>query len=41
MRRVELYQRAIAGEISGRTVWQREQLESRLGVTRGTLAERR
>ena len=41
VRRVELYQRAIAGEISGRTVWQREQLESRLGVTRGTLAERR
>jgi putative protease len=41
VRRVELYQRAIAGEISGRTVWQQEQLESRLGVTRGTLAERR
>ena len=41
VRRVELYQRAISGEISGRTVWQREQLESRLGVTRGTLAERR
>ncbi len=40
-RRVALYQQAIAGEISGRTVWQREQLESRLGVTRGTLAERR
>jgi putative protease len=41
VRRVELYQRAICGEISGRAVWQREQLESKLGVTRGTLAERR
>jgi len=40
-RRVELYQQAILGELSGRTVWQREQLESRLGVTRGTLVQRR
>ena len=40
-RRVLLYRRALAGEISGREVWQREQLDSRLGVTRGTLAERR
>ena len=40
-RRVELYLQALAGEISGRAVWQQEQLESRLGVTRGTLAERR
>ena len=40
-RRVALYQQALAGEISGKTVWQREQLDSRLGVTRGTLAERR
>jgi len=40
-RRVELYQQALAGSISGREVWQREQLDSRLGVTRGTLANRR
>ena len=40
-RRVQLYLQALAGTISGRAVWQREQLESRLGVTRGTLAERR
>jgi putative protease len=40
-RRVALYQQALAGDISGKTVWQREQLDSRLGVTRGTLAERR
>jgi putative protease len=40
-RRVELYLQAVAGELSGRAVWQQEQLESRLGVTRGTLAERR
>ena len=41
LRRLELYRRALAGEISGRQVWQQEQLDSRLGVTRGTLAERR
>ena len=35
-RRVDLYRRALAGEISGREVWQREQLDSRLGVTRGS-----
>ena len=40
-RRVDLYLQALAGELSGRAVWQQEQLESRLGVTRGTLAERR
>jgi putative protease len=40
-RRVELYGQALAGQISGREVWQREQLDSRLGVTRGTLLERR
>jgi putative protease len=40
-RRVELYLQALAGELSGRAVWQQEQLENRLGVTRGTLAERR
>ena len=41
VRRVQLYQQALSGRISGRAVWQQEQLESRLGVTRGTLAERR
>jgi putative protease len=40
-RRVELYRQALSGAISGREVWQREQLQSQLGVTRGTLAERR
>ena len=39
-RRVGLYRQALNGEISGRMVWQSEQLESRLGVTRGTLSER-
>jgi putative protease len=38
---VQLYGQALAGTISGREVWQREQLDSRLGVTRGTLLERR
>ncbi|MEY4359362.1 MAG: hypothetical protein RLZZ631_848 [Cyanobacteriota bacterium] len=41
VRRVDLYRQALAGTISGRAVWQQEQLDSRLGVTRGTLAERR
>ena len=40
-RRVELYGRALAGDLSGRELWQRERLDSRLGVTRGTLQERR
>ena len=40
-RRATLYRGALAGEISGRAVWQQEQLDSRLGVTRGTLVERR
>lgn len=35
-RRVDLYRRALSGAISGREVWQREQLDSRLGVTRGS-----
>ena len=39
-RRVALYRQALNGEISGQMVWQSEQLESRLGVTRGTLSER-
>jgi putative protease len=40
-RRLDLYRRALDGEVSGREVWQQEQLDSRLGVTRGTLVERR
>ena len=40
-RRVELYGRALAGDLSGRELWERERLDSRLGVTRGTLQERR
>ena len=35
--RVEQYAAALRGEISGRSLWQREQLDSRLGVTRGSL----
>lgn len=35
--RVELYAAALRQEISGRSLWQREQLDSRLGVTRGSL----
>ena len=41
VRRLDLYRRALAGEVSGRQVWQQEQLDSRLGVTRGTLVSRR
>jgi putative protease len=41
VRRVGLYRQALAGTISGRQVWQQERLDSRLGVTRGTLLERR
>ena len=39
-RRVELYRQALAGQRSGRQVWQQEQLDSRLGVTRGSLHRR-
>ena len=41
VRRLDLYRRALAGDVSGRQVWQQEQLDSRLGVTRGTLVPRR
>ncbi len=36
-RRVDLYQRCLSGAVSGRQVWQQERLDSRLGVTRGSL----
>jgi len=39
--RVQQYCSAIRGEISGRQLWQQEQLDSRLGVTRGSLKTRR
>ena len=39
--RVQQYGSAIRGEISGRELWQQEQLDSRLGVTRGSLKSRR
>jgi putative protease len=38
--RVELYLQVMAGRLDGRELWQREQLDSRLGVTRGTLKPR-
>jgi putative protease len=41
LRRLDLYRRALVGEVSGRQVWQQEQLDSRLGVTRGTLVQKR
>jgi len=41
LRRVALYRQALDGTISPRQVWQQERLENRLGVTRGTLLERR
>ncbi len=36
-RRVGLYLDALHGRLAGRELWQREQLDSRLGVTRGSL----
>ena len=39
--RVQQYGSALRGEISGRQLWQQEQLDSRLGVTRGSLKSRR
>ena len=40
VRQVGLYRDALAGRISGRHLWQQEQLDSRLGVTRGSLVRR-
>jgi putative protease len=36
-RRVGLYLDVLNGGLSGRELWQREQLDSQLGVTRGSL----
>jgi putative protease len=38
---ISLYQDLFAGRISGKEVWQRLQASNRVGVTRGTLEERR
>jgi putative protease len=38
---VTLYQQLLAGQISGQHVWQRLRAANRVGVTRGTLEERR
>ncbi|WP_259722387.1 U32 family peptidase [Synechococcus sp. CS-1328] len=39
-RRVDLYHQALDGRLSGRDLWRNENLDSRLGVTRGTLRDR-
>jgi putative protease len=38
---IELYRDLLAGQVSGKQVWQRLQASNRVGVTRGTLEERR
>jgi len=38
---IKLYQQLLAGQITGREVWQQLQASNRVGVTRGTLEERR
>ncbi|HEX3600207.1 MAG TPA: DUF3656 domain-containing protein [Lacipirellulaceae bacterium] len=38
---IGLYQELVAGRIGGKQVWQRLQASNRVGVTRGTLEERR
>jgi putative protease len=38
---IELYRDLLAGRVSGKQVWQRLQASNRVGVTRGTLEERR
>jgi U32 family peptidase len=40
-RTIELYRELLAGRITGRQVWRRLRAAHRLGVTRGTLEERR
>ena len=40
-RTIELYQRLLKGEISGKSVWSALKATNRVGVTRGTLEERR
>jgi putative protease len=38
---IRLYQELLSGQISGKQVWQQLQASNRVGVTRGTLEERR
>ena len=38
---IRLYERLLAGEVMGHEVWTRLQASNRVGVTRGTLEERR
>lgn len=38
---IQLYQDVLAGRVSGRAVWSRLQAANRVGVTRGTLEDRR
>jgi len=38
---IETYQRLLRGEMSGKDVWMKLQAANRVGVTRGTLEERR
>jgi putative protease len=38
---ISLYQELLAGHTSGKQVWQRLRAANRVGVTRGTLEERR
>ena len=40
-RTIDLYRRLLAGELSGKEVWTALMAENRVGVTRGTLEERR
>lgn len=41
MQIIELYQQLLAGTVKGKEVWTRLQASNRVGVTRGTLEERR
>ena len=38
---LELYEQLLAGQISGKEVWSRLKATNRVGITRGTLEERR
>lgn len=38
---IRVYQQLLSGEVSGKQVWQQLQASNRVGVTRGTLEERR
>jgi putative protease len=38
---LDLYRRLLAGDVTGKEVWTRLKATNRVGVTRGTLEERR